>query len=264
MAISSNDIGANLVATDQPARLAQSGASDRVRSEMRAADYTSYDANSGQKFPQNPTVLTYGHFIVAYDFFNGRLFAGLLPGCLITMQRKKGARGFFHGNRFGSRDQADITDEIALNPATFAVRDDRAILSTLVHEMAHLWQHHFGKPSEFGYHNREWATKMVELGLVPSHTGKSGGRQTGRRVTHYIEADGPFDRACEELLLSGVLIAYVQRGDDERGETVRAKKAASKTRYTCAGCGLNVWGKPDIRVICATCSRPLLPSSTGA
>jgi len=26
--------------------------------------------------------------------------------------------------------------------------------------MAHLWQHHHGKPSRAAYHNREWASKM--------------------------------------------------------------------------------------------------------
>lgn len=183
MAITPDDIGTNIVPTDQPAR---PGNGDR----MMISELTSYDAKSGSASRHDPTVLAYGHLVAAYGFFNEHLFAGSLPGCLITMQRKKGARGFFHGSRFGSRDQTEITDEIALNPATFAMRDDKGILSTLVHEMAHLWQHHFGKPPSTSYHNREWAAKMVELGLTPSHTGKSGGRQTGRRVTHFIQPGG--------------------------------------------------------------------------
>lgn len=260
MAIHSENIGTDIATFETPTGPKARGASD-LYGEMTAVDNVSYDANSGREFPQNPTVLTYGHFVAAYAHFNARLFAGSLPGCLITMQRKKGAYGFFHGNRFGSRDHTEIADEIALNPATFALRDDKAILSTLVHEMVHLWQHHHGKPSTGGYHNRDWASAMVKVGLTPSHTGRPGGRQTGRRMTHYIQANGPFDRACEELLRSGILVAFVQRGDDERGETVRAKKAASKSRYTCAGCGLNIWGKPAIRVICESCRRPLLPSS---
>lgn len=248
------------MATAQPASLTRSSASDRVCGVTMATDGASYDANTGNTARQDPTVLAYGHLVVAYKFFNERLFGGALPGCLITMQRKKGARGFFHGDRFGTRDQAEVTDEIALNPASFAVRDDRAILSTLVHEMAHLWQHHFGKPSGTGYHNREWAVKMREIGLVPSDTGGPGGRQTGRRMTHYIQSGGPFDLACEELLRSGILVAYVQRGDDEKAEAVRAKKAASKTRYTCPGCGLNAWSKPAARVGCLDCRQRLLPS----
>lgn len=260
MAIHPENNGTNIVAADQPARLAQSGENDRVRGAITAVDNASYDANSEREFPQNPTVLAYGHFVAAYAFFNARLFAGSLPGCLITMQRKTGARGFFHGDRFGTRDKAEVADEIALNPATFALRDDKAILSTLVHEMTHLWQHHHGKPSIGGYHNRDWAAKMQNIGLVPSDTGMPGGRQTGRRMTHYIQAGGPFDLACEELLRSGILVAYVQQGDDEKAEAVRAKKAASKTRYTCPGCGLNVWAKPAARVSCDDCRQPLLPS----
>ena len=56
----------------------------------------------------------------AYDFFNERLFAGRLPRCLITMQRQRGASGYFAGKRFGTKDGAEVTDEIALNPAHFS------------------------------------------------------------------------------------------------------------------------------------------------
>src|SRR5262245_14971271 len=34
------------------------------------------------------------------------------------------------------------------------------ILSTLVHEMVHGEQHHYGKPSRGGYHNKQWADWM--------------------------------------------------------------------------------------------------------
>jgi hypothetical protein len=36
--------------------------------------------------------------------------------------------------------------------------------------MVHLWQHHHGKPSRTGYHNKEWATMMKAVGLIPSDT----------------------------------------------------------------------------------------------
>jgi hypothetical protein len=45
------------------------------------------------------------------------------------------------------------------------------ILSTLVHEMVHVWQETYGNPSRRGYHNRQWAEKMREVGLQPSSTG---------------------------------------------------------------------------------------------
>src|SRR5436305_1416322 len=50
----------------------------------------------------NPTKTTYDGLDAAYDFFNARLFAGALPRCLITMQRKAKAYGYFAGGRFGA------------------------------------------------------------------------------------------------------------------------------------------------------------------
>jgi predicted SprT family Zn-dependent metalloprotease len=82
-----------------------------------------------------------------------------------------------------------------------ADRTDRQIFSTLVHEMCHLWQSAHGKDYKKGAHNKEWARKMEAIGLIPSATGEPGGKQTGRNVTHYIEIGGPFDVACDELLL---------------------------------------------------------------
>jgi hypothetical protein len=65
----------------------------------------------------NPTTKTYDGLNSAFGFFNERLFGGTLPPCLITMQRKAKAYGYFARGRFGSKDGAVVTDEIALNPS---------------------------------------------------------------------------------------------------------------------------------------------------
>ncbi len=98
------------------------------------------------------------------------------------MQRSKSAYGYFAGGRFGSKDGKEITDEIALNPSHFHERSTEQSLSTLVHEMAHLEQHHFGKPSRSGYHNKEWAGMMKAVGLIPSDTAKLGGGEVGQSL----------------------------------------------------------------------------------
>ena len=110
------------------------------------------EQNGGNAVINNPTQSTYAGLNQAYAHFNARLFAGELPHCLITMQRHRGAYGYFSGDRFASiTDPEQITDEIALNPSHFAGRTPTQTLSTLVHEMVHLWQHHFGKLSRAGY-----------------------------------------------------------------------------------------------------------------
>ena len=205
----------------------------------------------------NPTKRTYDDLTTAYDFFNERLFDGKLPRCLITMQRKNKSYGYFAGGRFGTLDGEEITDEIALNPSHFKERTTEENLSTLVHEMAHLWQHHHGKPSRVGYHNKEWATMMRVVGLIPSDTGAEGGRETGQHVSHYIEAGGVFDRACAELVKLGFEVPYVELWK-EGEEKTRKKKAASKTKYTCQSCGVNAWAKPDVSLLCGECELELL------
>jgi len=203
----------------------------------------------------NPTTQTYTSLASAYDFFNKELFSGSLPACLITMQRHKNAYGYFSGERFASlADPKEITDEIALNPARFATQKPDEILSTLAHEMAHLWQHHNGKKPRKGYHDRQWAAKMHEIGLIPTATGQEGGKETGQKMTHLIDENGRFALAVQKLLAGHPAILYA---DLSENDAARKKKAASKTKYTCPGCGLNAWAKPDAPLVCGSCQEPM-------
>jgi hypothetical protein len=206
--------------------------------------------------PTDPTTRTYAGLTEAYAFFNDRLFSGRLPNCLITMQRRNRTYGYFAGRRFSTRDGVEVTDEIALNPSRFAECSTEETLATLVREMVHLEQEHFGTPSRPGYHNREWATMMRAVGLIPT-TGEPGGKATGQRVGHCIEPDGPFARACAELIEEhGFTVPYVELWDEAEREA-REKRAASKTKYTCPGCGVNAWAKPKTALICGDCDRPM-------
>jgi len=204
----------------------------------------------------SPTQISYDNLNTAYDFFNGALFEGELPPCLITLQRKNKAYGYFAGERFATREGESVIDEIALNPSHFKDRTTEEILSTLAHEMVHLWQQHYGTPSRIGYHNKEWAFKMRSIGLIPSSTGEEGGKETGQSVSHYIADEGKFARSCAALLADGFTLPYIEI--QEQGETGK-KKAASKTKYTCPSCNLNAWAKPDTRLKCADCDILLEP-----
>jgi Uncharacterized protein conserved in bacteria len=204
----------------------------------------------------NPTTQTYTSLTTAYDFFNGELFDSGLPPCLITMQRHKGTFGYFSGERFANTTNLkEVTDEIALNPTHFANRQPIEVLATLVHEMVHLWQHHNGKPPRKGYHDKQWGGKMREIGLIPTATGEPGGKETGQKMTHLIEENGHFANAATKLLVEHPAILYHDRSSEN--DTTRKKKAASKTKYTCPGCGLNAWAKPDALLVCGSCKKSL-------
>lgn len=201
-----------------------------------------------------PTEETYRELNRAYVYFNERLFAGRLPYCVITLQRKKGAYGYFWGDTWHSNKGEKITDEIALNPDTFSRAPLIEIMQTLVHEMCHLEQHHFGTPSRTGYHNKEWANMMEAVGLIPSSTGKPGGRKTGQKMGDYPEKGGVFEKAYEELINSGFSLPWIARTREKN-----PVKVASKTKYTCESCGLNAWGKPEINLICGDCNEQMQP-----
>lgn len=206
----------------------------------------------------NPTAETYDNLKKAYAFYNRALFAGALPACLITLHRKAKAYGYFAGDRFGSADGKSVTDEIALNPSHFKDRTTEQSHSTLAHEMAHLWQHHFGTPSRSAYHNKEWAAKMIEIGLHPSDTGKPGGKQTGQSVSHYIIEGGAFAEAYKKLASKdGAPAFYVELWGEAGAKKKAAQKAASKTKYSCEECDVNAWAKPGTSLICGECMSPM-------
>ena len=206
----------------------------------------SYDANK-------PTAAAYGAIQAAYDFFNAELFGGELPQCLITLTRKKGAYGYFSPTRFSLVGSENAVDEIALNPMHFAERETAETLSTLVHEMVHLWQQHFGEPPRRCYHDRQWAAKMKSVGLWPSSTAAEGGKETGARVSHFIIEDGAYAAAYERWAAQVKTPLFQDVALLLASEKEAEKKAASKTKFTCPKCSANAWGKPDLHIVCGDC-----------
>ena len=86
------------------------------------------------------TPAQYRAFQQAYDFFNEELFRNTLPQVMVTLQRKAKAKGYFSPDRFVGRIDKSAAHELAMNPDCFTGRDDEGILSTLAHEMVHVWQ----------------------------------------------------------------------------------------------------------------------------
>lgn len=215
----------------------------------------------------------------AYQYFNRILFHGKLPGCILNFSRKAGTHGFMAPERWRRvGEKTYSTHEISLTPTTL-YRPPIEVFSTLVHEQCHLWQWEFGNPSRNGYHNKEWALKMIEIGLmpVPADGKPPHDRITGQAMTHTIIPGGMYERAFgvmpEEYLLpftslEGDLMKSLLTGaagsDPEGGGTgsgVSAKvlklrpTSKNKVKYTCPNCKTNVWGKPALRVQCLDCNE---------
>ena len=194
---------------------------------------------------QTPTAETYAGLERAFDHFNKELFGERRTPVMFTLTRRTGAHGYFHAEQFKHRD-GDATHEIALNPNTMD-RDIRAVLATLVHEMTHLEQELYGKPSKGGHHNMEWANLMLAVGLTPTDTGNEGGKMTGRKVTHMIDEGGPFDVAFQDLMPFDIPYFTQPRDKAEK------KKDLSKVKHTCPSCGFKAWAKAGANLMCGDC-----------
>jgi hypothetical protein len=167
-----------------------------------------------------PTTELYAELQEIFDFFNQKLFTGELPNCLISLQRSKGAAGYFAYSSWENEKGKKI-DEIALNPNGFKDKDLQTILSTFIHEMCHLWQSYFGKPGKNGYHNQEWSEKMQAVGLMPSHTGGRGGNQTGYKMSHFVLDNGLYKKSYEELEKLGGKMSWIESVGEQKKSYIK-------------------------------------------
>ncbi len=271
---------------------------------------------------KSPTEESYSQFQEAYNFFNERLFDSELPACLITFQRQKRIMGYVSLERWINNKQ-EYTHELAINPEYFANYPLIEICQTLCHEMVHVWQAQYGNAGRRGYHNKEWANKMIAIGLMPSTTGKPGGDIVGEHVADYILADGKFLIAFNELAASGFQVTWMDRYPVVRQETrtvtytrvgkpveldaqapsasmmledrtdatarqtlpysfeeldaaftevftpqllppasavptTKPKVSSNKHKYRCPKCHMQLWGKPELYVICGECNTALV------
>lgn len=247
----------------------------------------------------SPTKELYEAIEVAYDHFNRQLFMNKLPKVIFTTQRSGlGIMGYFSWDRWKSID-GSVVHEISINPTYIARSCLMEVLSTLAHEQAHCWQQCFGKPGRGGYHNKEWAFKMAEIGLMPSNTSEPGGDIVGEQMSHYIIRNGPFFKAYQELISRhgygwrwmdcfasafsrnttivevenpGLLILKPKStpvkkiewedleempigelSDFDGIRNLTSDKRKNKVAYSCSECDLKVWGKPNLRIVCADC-----------
>lgn len=244
-----------------------------------------------------PSLAFYAQLQRAFDHFNERLFDNKLPVCLLTLRSSARRHGYHHTGRFVNT-RGQTLDELGLNPAHFTLEPPEEVLATLVHEMVHHWQTHFGRASRTNAHNRQWGHKMRDIGLEPSSTGLPFGKAVGSSVSHFILPGGAYITACSELLADGFEIpwfdrhvpraqnrAHVQSVLEQAGMAVPmspapvqlltslksgenavfdppALRPVNRVRYSCGLCGAKAWAGPKVALVCEPCGAPLLPTSS--
>lgn len=249
--------------------------SQNVISKPKDVNAISYDIVNNAK----PTSKFYGLFQHIFDFYNDHLFGGAIKDCVIVITRKSRVMGHFSYKRWYHKDEKD-TDELAVNPSQFHKYPLIEICQTIVHEMVHAWQYHYGKPSNRGYHNKQFAEKMIEVGLMPSSTGKPGGKDVGQNMADYPIEGGSFLKYTELLMNSDIfsqlyfevspkIVTMIDQDKPlfdqikdliptQETNTNSKPKAKSKIKYSCS-CS-NVWGKPGLVITCNSCQTLFKPN----
>lgn len=237
----------------------------------------------------SPTKEFYNLFVHIFEHYNKTLFDSILNNPMIIVTRKSSVAGYYCPRRWTNFNKTELVDEIAINPEIFSKNPINEICQTIVHEMCHQWQHNFGKPSRSGYHNKEWADKMEEIGLMPSTTGNVGGNKTGQNMSDYIIIGGLFDTSTKNLITkdifkklyfdtnnsskdfieeeqtvelnyqntSSVKLTHEYDENNSYGanliQLAEKKTDKNKIKYTCNTCDINLWGKPGLKIICGEC-----------
>ena len=214
-----------------------------------------------------PTIEQFQRYQAAYDYFNKSLFGGCLKPCLLVFRDgKRKGRGIVVGHFAPHRwsKEGETCHEISLNPEALS-RELSETMGTLVHEMAHQWQQDHGEPPRAGYHDRQWAAKMMEIGLVPSHDGRPGGKMTGQSMDHYVEPSGRFAAALKKMPAS-VRLPWKSGNLKLAGAAAAPEeKSRNKIKYKCGGgCGANAWGKPGLKIVCGECEAEFEPAKQDA
>lgn len=153
----------------------------------------------------------YNELQYAFDFLNRRLFNNECAPCLITLQRQANSRSYVSYDRFVKTDKTEYLHELALNPEYFGVRPVLDILKALCHEMCHVIIYQRGLHSIKTYHNTHWSNLMQDIGLIPSDTGRKGGKKVGQKMEEYPDPDGLFIIACNDIYSSGSILQWYDK-----------------------------------------------------
>ena len=162
---------------------------------------------------------------------------------------------------------------MAINPDYFN-RDVGEIISTICHELCHVYENAYLHIPRGGYHDKQWAELMTECGLEPIYNNTSK-----TSVHHKVIKDGVFEEYIKQFKEEHGedffnIVSYsseIQRktrkalgieegeGEDEpkpdNADKPVKKYNRNKIKYVCPSCSAKVWGKSGLSIRCIDCDE---------
>ena len=123
------------------------------------------------------------------DLMRAELFGGQVPPVVLSFEvTDRRTLGHYHLMRTG----LGVRWALNLNPVHLA-RPVYEVLSTLLHELAHAWQHEHGTPSKPPHHNREFRDRCEAFGIPTDEGGHDLGVRHGTMPSTSTAADTESD-----------------------------------------------------------------------
>lgn len=152
----------------------------------------------------------------------------------------------------------EILQFMTFNPDYFD-RTTEKILSTVVHELCHIYEIAYIHTPRSGYHSKKWEALMLECGLSPIFNNKSR-----TSVTQKIEEDSVFKEFAASFeesnpdWLTCVRYSPNKTGNEDGDNSddfpeLPKQPNRNKIKYTCPECDAHVWGKPNLNIRCGDC-----------
>lgn len=196
-----------------------------------------------------------------YDFLNAGLWIRPLPRPMLIWSRNSRIIGGYFSPDKWTDETGNKTDEIALNANLMSKGDLLFLYGILAHEMCHVWQQHFGKPSRAGYHNQELANEFKRIGLLPR---SPDGKETGQAIETTIIPGGLFEELISTMPEEYNLPFMAEELDPEPPQNGKQNdpnapipKPKSRINFTCPICGLNAKARPGSCLHCSSGGHPL-------
>lgn len=178
---------------------------------------------------------------------------------------------FVQANALYDKSTAEKIQYMGINPY-YLDRTVAEVLSTICHELCHIYENAFIHIARGGYHDKHWANLMRDCGLEPKYINRSK-----TAVSHEIIKDGVFDTFVSEFVEENgadffTVCEYSQNldlkvrgelglsdGESDEPKPDNADKPVkkynrNKVKYVCDGCGVKVWGKAGLNLTCGDCN----------
>ncbi len=197
----------------------------------------------------------------SFQILNKVYFDSALPSVIITIQSCKKAYGYITTRKIWKR-ATEQYYEINIT-AEYLARPIEEVLSTLLHEMVHLYcmVNNINDTSKNGtYHNKRFKEEAEKRDLKIEYVNYYGYTKTSptEKLIEVIHEYGlnqsiEYYRQSESFISTG--------NDDDKGtgeDGISVKRKSSTRKYICPSCKVSVRATKNLYIICGTCMVTML------